>query len=219
MIKVLFVARYRDETMNRKVELLAANPDITVWQICPRHWRDEFVQTEQAPVESGRLRRVVVPLVGRVGDPHRVLYRTLFFGMNRFRPDIVHAEEEPAWRHCRSPWRADSRRQSRLVLTVQNVDREALYVEWVRRRRCARATRCCARIGRRGTPAASAYEKTWRFLPASGVDTPCFRQVRAMERCEQNSSTWRSGALPQEKGIDLLIAALSRLIALLPRNN
>ena len=217
MIKVLFVARYRDETMNRKVELLAANPDITVWQICPRHWRDEFVQTEQAPVESGRLRRVVVPLVGRVGDPHRVLYRTLFFGMNRFRPDIVHAEEEPdslaalqiaLARRLASP-------RSRLVLyTWQNVDRpKHWYVEWVRRTtmRASDAMLCANREAVELLRQAG-YEKHVEIFPAIGVDTRVFSPCPRNGEVRQQFVIGYLGRLSPEKGIDLLIEALSRLI-------
>jgi hypothetical protein len=95
MIRVLFIARYRDATMHRKVELLAQQPDLSLCYIMPRFWQDEFVQVEQSASISGHLRQVPVTLVGRAGDPHRTLYRTLSFEMNRFQPHIIHAEEEP----------------------------------------------------------------------------------------------------------------------------
>src|SRR5262249_34611145 len=92
-VRLLFVARYRDATMDRKVELLAADARLTIRQIRPSVWRDEFFQVQQAS-SRGRVQQVSVPMLGRPNDPHRAIYRTLDFGMLRFRPHLIHAEEE-----------------------------------------------------------------------------------------------------------------------------
>ena len=83
-MRVLFIARYRDATMHRKVELLAQMPDLSLCYILPRFWQDEFVQVKQSTSLTGTMRQVAVPIIGNVGDPHRASYRTLTFKMSSF---------------------------------------------------------------------------------------------------------------------------------------
>ena len=217
MIKVLFVARYRDATMNRKVELLAQNPDFSVWQVCPGRWHDEFVNVEQAAVESDRLRRVVVPMLGHAGDPHRVLYGTLLFGMNRFRPDVVYVEEEPdslAALQVTIARRLASPRSRMVLYTWQNLDRpKHWYVEWVQRTtlRSCDAVLCANReatelLRRTG------YDGEVRVLPAIGVDARTFSPCRQEANAKAAFVAGYLGRLAPEKGIDVLIAAFERLL-------
>jgi glycosyltransferase involved in cell wall biosynthesis len=168
------------------------------------------------------LRQVAVSLMGRTGDPHRALYRTLTFEMNRFQPHIVHAEEEPDSlaalqvafaRHLFAP-------QAKLVLyTWQNVDRpKRWYVKAVLRAtlRASDAVLCAnheakellMRIG---------YRKHLAVLPAIGVDTLVF----APDSRRTYDRTWFTvgylGRLVVEKGIDTLIEAVAQVAQSMPR--
>src|SRR5215207_1036016 len=95
MIRVLFIARYRDDTMRRKLELLAAEPDLELWHICPRRWRDELLDVQFVSGRFGGVPQTALPMLGRANDPHRALYRSLSFGLPAFRPHLIHAEEDP----------------------------------------------------------------------------------------------------------------------------
>jgi glycosyltransferase involved in cell wall biosynthesis len=109
MIRVLHIARYRHPTMERKLVLMAAEPDLELWLVRPVAWQDEYgsitLHRQTCPEQSRRMpsdatqeavrgiRRV--PMLGRPNDPHRGLYRTLTFGMAGVKPHIIHVEEEP----------------------------------------------------------------------------------------------------------------------------
>ena len=215
-MKVLFIARYRDATMNRKVELLAHQPDLTIWHICPQRWQDEFVQVEQTGTTGESFRRIAVPMIGRAGDPHRALYRTLSFRMNRVRPDIIHAEEEPdslVALQIALARRVAAPGSKLLLYTWQTMNRpKRWYVHWVLQMtlRVSDAILCAAReavdvLRQEG------YTKHVRVLPSIGVDTgtlvPCQRPVRD----RQVFAVGYVGRPVPEKGIDLLISALAQL--------
>src|SRR5512144_2768426 len=94
MIRVLFIARYRDQTMERKLAFLAQDQALKLRYLCPRAWEDELLRVEQTGA-TGAFERMARPMLGNPADPHRAFYRTLDFSMRQFRPDLIHAEEEP----------------------------------------------------------------------------------------------------------------------------
>jgi hypothetical protein len=136
-MRVLFIARYRDLTMDRKVLCLAKTAGLTVRQVRPTNWQDALLATKPAETMAG-VDQVSIPLLGRPDDPHRSLYRTLGFGMRHFRPDIIHAEEEPdslAALQIALARRAFAPRAKLMLNTWQNVDRpRRAEVRWVTRR-------------------------------------------------------------------------------------
>ncbi|MGB9879184.1 MAG: glycosyl transferase family 1, partial [Anaerolineae bacterium] len=81
MIRVLYIARYRDSMMARKIALLALERDLMLWLVHPCVWRDEYgYKTVNIPSQGYQV--LPVPLWGRPNDPHRALYRTLTFGLS-----------------------------------------------------------------------------------------------------------------------------------------
>ncbi|MCC7359400.1 MAG: glycosyltransferase [Anaerolineales bacterium] len=214
-LRVLFIARYRDATMRRKVELLAAEPDLTVWHICPAHWQDELLDVRtQSGVVNG-VPQTALPMLGRPTDPHRALYRTLTFGLRRFRPDLIHAEEEPE--SLAALQLALARRlfapRARLVLnTWQNLARPTRwYVRAVRAQtlRAADAV-LCANAEAAALLRQPGYPRPAPVLPAIGVDTRVFQPAAApSERAA--FVVGYAGRLAPEKGLDLLLAAVAQL--------
>ena len=95
MIRVLFIARYRDATMNRKVDRLIEQPDLTLWHICPRFWKDELLEIKQSSSAAGNFKRIALPMIGSPADPHRSFFRSFSLGLHQLRPHLIHAEEEP----------------------------------------------------------------------------------------------------------------------------
>ncbi len=93
-IRILHIARYRAPSMERKLELMAAQPDLAFWLVRPAIWQDEYGKVAVNPVVLG-CPVLRVPMLGRTNDPHRALYRTLTFGMRAIRPHIIYVEAEP----------------------------------------------------------------------------------------------------------------------------
>ena len=216
MIKVLFIARYRDATMHRKVELLAQMPDLSLCYILPRFWQDEFVRIEQSTSLSRNVQQVAVPMVGRTGDPHRTLYRTLAFEMNHFQPHIVHAEEEPdslaalqiaLARQVFAP-------KAKLVLyTWQNMDRpKRWYVKAVLSTSLqASDAMLCANHEAVELLKQQGYHKRVAAIPAVGVDTQVFVPDPSRTYDRAAFTVGYLGRLVPEKGIDTLIQAIERV--------
>jgi hypothetical protein len=41
-MRILYIARYHSVTAERKIALLAGEPDMDVWLVRPRRWRDAY---------------------------------------------------------------------------------------------------------------------------------------------------------------------------------
>jgi glycosyltransferase involved in cell wall biosynthesis len=187
---------------------------VTVRQLRPAAWRDDLLAVPAQPA-SGGWEQAAVPMLGRPDNPHRSLYRTLSFGLRRFQPEIIHAEEEPdslaalqiAWaRRLFAP-------HAKLILnTWQNVDRRRRpEVRWVTRQslRAADAVLCANQEAQRILQR-QGYTGYTRVLPAVGVDTqvfkPCSNPIKPGA-----FTVGYVGRLVPEKGIETLLAALARL--------
>ena len=212
-MRVLFIARYRDPSMDRKPQLLAA-AGLTIHQVRPAHWEDPLLRVTQTASAGPGLTQSAVPLLGRPDDPHRALYRTLDFGARRFRPDLIHAEEEPdslAALQVALARRLFAPRAALLLYTWQNVDRNRRpEVEWVLARslRAADGVLCANReaeaiLRRRG------YRGFTCVLPAIGVDGAAFQPGPARP-AQDGLIVGYAGRLAPEKGLDVLLAAAAR---------
>ncbi len=215
MIRTLLIARYRHPTQWRKAEALAAHPDIQIRAVTPIQWKDHFFTSIQSDSSSPRDQRVPVPMVGDATDPHRAMYRTLDFGMRRFRPNIIHAEEEPdslaalqivLTRRLFAP-------KAKLVLhTWQNLDRpKALHVRAILRMTLSAADAVlCANQDATSLLRSWDYRRPAPVIPAIGVDTETFHP------CPQaNGPTFVVGYVGRfvpEKGIDNLLEAVALLL-------
>jgi glycosyltransferase involved in cell wall biosynthesis len=214
MTRVLFIARYRNALMERKLELMAQEPDLALWLVRPRAWRDEFgaiaIQTRGQGYRTSAVR-----MLGRANDPHRALYGTLTFALPAARPDIIHVEEEPdslatlqvmVARRLLAP-------HALLVLhTWQNINRrKGPAVQWLTRLslRQADAILCANQEGvtvlREMTYAGPAA-----VIPPLGVDLALFRPGAPRAASETLNIVY-AGRLAPEKGLDTLLSALRGL--------
>lgn len=213
MMRVLFIARYRDPTMSRKLELLAAQPDVTLWHICPRNWQDELLQVRQDTV-IGAYRQIAISLT-LPADPHRAWYHTFTFEMNRLKPHIVHAEEEPdslaalqiaLARHLCAP------RAKLLLNTWQNVERP---LKWHVRLIMNTTLRTsdgvfCANLEAAERLRQRDYHQLIEVLPALGVDTRIFAPGLKIQG--ERFTLAFIGRLIAEKGLDTLIDAIEQIV-------
>jgi len=216
LIRVLFIARYRDPTMHRKVELMAENGDLLIRHIFPRLWQDDLLRVEQQLPNLPGLQRKPMALFGSPVDPHRSFYRTLTFGIFSFRPHIIHAEEEPdslAALQIALCCRLFAPRAKLFLHTWQNLDRPlSRAVELVLRATLSQADGIfCANREAVALLRQRGYTRPAPVLPAVGVDTEKFAP-----RLPKTPGIFRAGyigRLVAEKGIDTLIHAAALLSA------
>lgn len=215
-VRVLFVARYRDEVMDRRVLLLADQQDMSVCFAGPKHWQEDNAWFDRSNAAERPLQRLTVPMIGRVSDPHRALYRSMRFGMERFRPQIVYAEEEPdslAALQIALAQRTVCPHAKLILYSWQNVDRpKRWYVRLVLQTtlRLSNAVICANTEGvqllrRQG------YTKPVELIPAYGVDTQIFKPEARRSSRERPFIVGYVGRLAPEKGIDTLISAFAQI--------
>jgi glycosyltransferase involved in cell wall biosynthesis len=217
MIRVLFIARYRDPTMDRKVQLMSETGDLAIHHVRPRYWNDELLCTEQTTVAHQSLHQVAVSMVGRSNDAHRAVYRTLDFGMRGFRPHIVHAEEEPdslAALQISMARRLFAPGAHLILHTWQNIKRPRR--PWVRlvqvlTLNAADGVMCASREAQAILQREGYRGQSW-VLPAIGVDTRVFHPC-THRRAGEGFVVGYVGRLVPEKGLDTLLAAMQLLNA------
>ena len=212
MIRVLFIARYRDPTMDRKVRLLAAMEGLRLRQVRPAYWRDSLLTRVQSSVSS-ELDQMSVRMWGRPDDPHRAIYRTVAFGLRQFRPDIIHAEEEPdSLAALQITYvRAVFAPHARLILsTWQNVDRPRRpEVRWVTRQTLGAAdVVLCANQEAVDILQRHAFHGDTEVLPPMGVDTETFRPCPDRPESHPFVAGY-AGRFVAEKGLHTLLKAVS----------
>ena len=202
MIRVLYIARYHHESMHRKVDLLAAQPDVCLRYIHPTE-RATTMPYEQA----------VVPLRGDLTDPHRLRYGAFAFGLNAFKPDIVYVEEEPdsiaAIQLVLA--RALFAPRAKLVLyTWQNVNRPKQFVVRAILHAALHAADAivCANTAAAQLLRCYGYQRPTPVIPAIGVDTDTFKP-KLNQKQGGTFTVGYAGRLVPEKGLTVLLDALA----------
>lgn len=213
-IRILFIARYRTDSMNRKLEYISYQPDIELLHICPANWHDEYGTVDTQSLRTIH-RRAFVPMLGAHDNPHRALYRTMSFEMIRFHPDVIHAEEEPDSLAALQIALARKlfARQAKLVFhTWQNISRP---LSWPVQRVLGITLPAANHIFCANSEAISVlrnygYKGGSSILPALGVDTTIFKPCLS-KASETPFTVGYLGRLVEEKGLDDLIAATKLL--------
>lgn len=213
MIRVLHIARFTTVPIERRVMLMAAEPDLTFQLVRPPSHEGRYDASairRHAPLEQ-----VTTTSIWKQGDPHRGLYATWRFSIDRAHPDIVHAEEEPdslaalqIARACRR-WAPNAR----LVLnTWQNVDRpKGPAVRWVLNRSLAAADAIvCGNRAASNLLARFGFTGPTPVIPALTLDEMIFSR-RTVPRLSERFTIGYVGRLAPEKGIDTLLRATRHL--------
>ncbi len=212
-MRILYVARYWHPSLERKLVLMAAYPDVHVLLLRPSRPEDATGGAPAGPDAATRYRAVAVPLRWRPHDPHRALYRTRTFSPRPFRPELIHAEEEPD--SLAALQVALARRllapRARLILhTWQNVNRaKAWHVRTVTRiaLRQADAILCANTEGVR-VLTEMGYRGPTAVLPPQGVDLSLFHPAADAGTRGGRFTVLYAGRLAPEKGLETLIEAM-----------
>jgi glycosyltransferase involved in cell wall biosynthesis len=213
-MRLLFINRYRSESMHRKTVLMAHEHRLTVRTVFPSVWQDEYGRVEQRVTWAVPGVEVApVAFLGRTNDPHRATYRTLDFGMRTFRPEVILAEEEPdsiAALHVAAA-RALFARSAKLVFyTWQNQARPLSAVVRAVQSTTLRAADAvvCANSEAVALLHQYGYHRPTPVIPAIGLDpvmfTPSAHPPRPL-------NIGFIGRLAVEKGLDDLLDAFAAL--------
>ncbi|MEE9240377.1 MAG: glycosyltransferase, partial [bacterium] len=215
-MKVLVISHAYAAPINRqKVKALSRRPGLSMSLLLPRFWKEgERVYITEPGEEGFRIFTGNVLFPGRIG---RHVYRNgLIRALRTVHPDVIHLEEEP-WSLVAAQVMAASaflKPRPKLVLfSFENLDlnlRRTYRV--IERRLLARADVLLAggqtvrdRLLRRG-----ADPKRVVVLPQFGLD-PDFFRLPGPGESPKTFTVGFIGRLVPEKGVDLLIRALSEI--------
>ncbi len=196
----------------RKLEEMAACSDIQLTVAVPASWRDErgVIRLERAHVRGYAL--VVEPLAFN-GNFHLHYYPRLGRLMARVRPHLVHIDEEPynlaTWHALRLARRQGART---LFFTWQNLARRYPWpfsrfeYDVLREADGAIAGNAEAVTVWRG----KGYRGPIPVIPQFGVDPDEFRPISRPAPAATGFVVGYAGRLVAEKGVDLLLRALTQ---------
>lgn len=204
--KALVVGAYQ-----RKLEALACQPNLELVAVAPTHWREEgrTVGVERAYTAGYEL--IVVPIAFS-GQFHLHFYPTLRRLLRRYRPDILHMDEEPynlaTWHALRL---AASAGVASLFFTWQNLHRRYpwpfSHFERANYRRAAYAiagNRAAAQVLRD-----KGYTGRLTVIPQFGVDPDIY--APAAPTPHEEFVIGYAGRLVPEKGLSVLLRACAQL--------
>lgn len=212
-MRVLYIARELHPVVERKFALIAAQPDLELWIVRPR---------QRWPQTSGRIeltsicRVIDTPILYKLHDPHRTLYRTLDFAMRACQPDLIHAEAEPdslSALQILLARRVFARRTPVILHTWQNVDRPVRpEVKWVRQTalRHAEAVLCGNQEAEELLRTRFVFQGVTGLLSSHGVNTTVFSPPDPRHVIRPFSVTY-IGRLVPEKALDVLLHAFATL--------
>ncbi len=206
----------------RKLEAIAADPDVELTVAVPPEWRDErgVLRLERAYTQGYAL--IVTPLAFN-GSFHLHFYPRVGELIARVRPDIVHIDEEPynlaTWHAQRLARRYGART---LFFSWQNLLRHYPFpFSYFERSVLKHAD--AAIVGNQasvGVWRAKGYTGPIRVIPQFGVDPDLFTPSYSIHTIQNGLRNMRpassftigyAGRLVPEKGVDVLLRAVAQL--------
>jgi glycosyltransferase involved in cell wall biosynthesis len=200
-------------TYQRKLEEIAACPDIALAVIVPTEWREPggaTIQLERAHVTGYEL---LAEPVGFNGNFHLHFYPRLGRHFDRVRPHVVHVDEEPYNLATFQAMRLAHRHKARaLFFTWQNLHRPYPFpFNWIEHYNLRHAD-----FGIAGNHEAmdvwraKGYTGPMRVIPQFGVDPDVFKPQHE-PRAGGSLAIGCVARLIEDKGVDVLLRAAAGL--------
>lgn len=196
-----------------KLEAIANHDNIELWVVVPPEWKDRAgnVYLERSHTNGYRLMVDPINLNGRF---HFHYYPKLKERLREFQPDILHMDEEP---YNLATWLA--------VRQARSVGAKSLFFSWQnifqkypfpfsRLEKQVLATVDYAIMGNKASKdvwQAKGYQGPYRIIPQFGVDPTLFRASLNPDLGRGFVIGSAGRRLVPEKGVDLLLKAVSRL--------
>jgi len=194
----------------RKLEELAALPDIGLTVIVPPSWRDErgTIALERDHVNGYRL---IVEPIRFNGNYHTYFFPGIARHLESLRPDLIHIDEEPYNFAAYHLMRIARRLRSKTVFFAwQNLNRRYPFPFNLMERTILNHADACIAGNREGAEVwrAKGFRGPIDVIPQFGVDTEVFvpRNVK-----KSAFTIGYVGRLVKEKGPDLLLQAVARI--------
>jgi glycosyltransferase involved in cell wall biosynthesis len=205
--KALVVGAYQ-----RKLEEIARFPDVELFALVPPSWRERGHETHLERLHLEGCRLIVSPIAAN-GNFHLFFFPELPSILDRYRPDVMHFDEE-AYNFATFLAILQARRRSipAVFFTWQNLVRSyPPPFSWMERYVFKAATGAIAgTASARDTLRAKGYRGPIATIPQFGVDPDHFTR-RAAERRPGPFRIGFGGRLVAEKGVALLVEACARL--------
>jgi glycosyltransferase involved in cell wall biosynthesis len=215
MNRILYLARYHNAAMEKKIALMAAEPGWQMWLFRPSSWRDEYGVAQLGAEAPSAYRVMSAPLIGRPNDPHRALYRSFTFALRQIRPEIIHAEEEPdslTGLQIALARRVFAPRAKLLWHTWQNINRpKTWHVQAITNFNLRQADAIlCANQEAVAVLRQLTYTRPAPVIPPQGVDVTLFHPIEPRALHERFTIGF-VGRFAPEKNVDLLLQAVRQL--------
>jgi len=212
-------------TYQRKLEELAALPDVDLAVVVPPAWRDErgTMALEREHVDGYPL---LVEPIAFDGSYHLYFFPRIARRLESLRPDLIHVDEEPYNFATYHILRIARRLNAKTVFFAwQNLNRRYPFpFNWLERTVLRHADACIAG-NRDGAQVwrAKGFRGPIEVIPQFGVDPDIFSPDKRVGRVGEVAGTSTVpvtshaftigyvGRLVEEKGVDLLIDAVSGL--------
>lgn len=218
-MRVLFIARYRDESMTYKLDYMVRDRNVILQHITPQFWQDELIKISQPKDDNlaKPYKTTPIALLGKPNDPHRTIYKTLTFNLLQFKPDIIHAEEEPdslaALQICIA--KNSFAPKAKLILnTWQNINRPKKYsVKLVLDATLQMANAVlCANQEAISVLNEQKFKGKTAVIPAVGVDSRIFYASKSTQaQSTPNFVIGYVGRLIKDKGLFDLLQAFNQI--------
>jgi len=194
----------------RKLEELARFPDVDLKVVVPPFWRDgrHRLPLQRAYTQGYTL--AILPVVLN-GHFHLHFYRGLSDLVRRFRPDIMHIDEEPynlsTWQAMRVAHEIDARP---LFFTWQNILRRYPFpFSWLERYNLNHALYAIAgNLEAKDVLLQKGYQGPVEIIPQFGVDPDLFHPSTRSPAGDSFVIGY-AGRLVEEKGLRFLVQALA----------
>lgn len=199
--------------LERKVEFMSQDADFLFFRVRPKQYEDAYGSLTLQSTTTKTDNILHLSLIGKHIDPHRVLYGSLTFSMVSFKPDIIHAEDEPdslAALQVLSARRLFAPKAKLILHTWQNINRKKRpLVKWITSTAIQGSDAIlCSNAEGIKVLREVCFKGLTDIIPPEGIDIDWFKAPESKQPKKRFTILY-AGRFVEEKGLDILLKAMS----------